>query len=91
MPIGGSNLRKMLQPFVFFDASWGQALATASGEDDQTGQLFDAGFGFQFNYMSNIHGNIQFAFPINESFSNPEIDIPDDSFKLVFDFQYSFR
>jgi len=90
MTIGGSNLRKLLQPFIFFDAAWGQALATASGEKDQTGQLFDAGFGFQFNYMSNVHGNIQFAFPINEKFSNPEIDVPDDSFKLVFDFQYSF-
>jgi len=91
MPVGGSNLRKMLQPFVFFDASWGQALTVFDGEDDQTGQLFNAGFGFQFNYMSNIHGNIQFAFPVNESFSNSEIDVPDDSFKLVFDFQYSFR
>jgi len=91
MPVGGSNLRKMLQPFIFFDASWGQALTTVSGEDDQTGQLFNAGLGFQFNYMSNIHGNIQFAFPVNESFSNSEIDVPDDSFKLVFDFQYSFR
>lgn len=89
--IGDSNLRKLLQPFVFFDAVWGQAVATIADNDDQTGQLFDAGFGFQFNYMSNIHGNIQFAFPINEKFSNSQIDVPDDSFKLVFDFQYSFR
>ena len=91
LTIGYTNLRKLIQPFVFFDAAWGQALTTVSGVDDQTGQLFDVGFGFQFNYMSNIHGNIQFAFPINERFSNPEIDIPEDSFKLVFDFQYSFR
>jgi hemolysin activation/secretion protein len=73
------------------DASWGQVLSLVEGKDDVTGQLFDAGIGFQFSYQSHFHGNFQLAFPLSEKFSTDEFDVPDDSFKLVFDFQYSFR
>jgi len=88
--IGESNLRNMLKPFVFVDAAWGQVVSLLETEDDATGQLFDAGFGFQLSYRDNIQGNLQFAFPVQEKFTSDEVDVPEDSFKLVFDFQYSF-
>ena len=91
LTIGDSNLRNILSPFIFIEASWGQVISLIPTEDDETGQLIDAGFGFQFSYTNNIHGNVQFAFPLSEEFSDIEIDTPEDSFKLVFDFQYSFR
>ncbi|RDH83865.1 MAG: hemolysin activator protein, HlyB family [endosymbiont of Galathealinum brachiosum] len=91
MKIGVSNLRNIVSPFVFMDAAWGQVISLIDTEKDKTGQLLDAGFGFQFGYTNNIHGNIQLAFPLSEKFTDTEINAPDDSFKLVFDFQYSFR
>lgn len=88
--IGRSNLRTMVRPFLFADASWGEVLSLLDGRDNSSGQLVDIGFGFQFSYLDTIKGNIQFAFPVNETFSSDDIEVPDDSFKLVFDFQYSF-
>lgn len=89
--IGESNLQKMVQPFIFFDAAYGQVISLDPAFDDDTGQLFDAGVGFQFSYLNNINGNLQFAFPLNEKFTNDEVNPPDDNYKIVFDFQYSFR
>jgi len=91
LDIGDSNLKNMLQPFLFVDASWGQVIAQFEEDPDTTGELYDAGFGFQFSYMNNISGNLQFAFPLKEKFSSPEIEVTEDSVKLVFDFQYSFN
>ncbi len=91
MQIGGEDLRKMISPFVFFDAAWGQVISLNGLDDDTTGQLYDVGLGFQFSYRNDFHGNIQFAFPLNAKFTDPEIITADDSFKLVMDFQYSFR
>jgi len=89
--IGSSNLRNILSPFVFLDASWGQALSVIDAFDDTTGQLYDAGFGFQISYQDNFHGSLQFAFPLKEKFSTSEFEAPGDSVKIVFDFQYNFR
>jgi len=91
LSIGSSNLRTMMRPFVFLDASWGEVISLVDTQDNSTGQLVDAGFGFQFSYLNNIKGNIQFAFPVKEDFTSTDIEVPDDSFKLVFDLQYNFR
>lgn len=91
LSIGSSNLRTMMRPFLFLDASWGEVISLVDTQENSTGQLMDAGFGFQFSYLNSIKGNIQFAFPVNEEFTSSDIEVPDDSFKLVFDFQYSFR
>ena len=91
LSIGSSNLRTMTRPFLFLDASWGEVISLVDTQNNSTGQLMDVGFGFQFSYLNNIKGNIQFAFPVGEDFSSTDIEVPDDSFKLVFDFQYSFR
>lgn len=89
--IGDSNLRNMARPFLFIDGSWGEVLTLFAEKDDSTAQLMDIGFGFQFSYLNNIKGNLQFAFPVKSKFSSADIYVPDDSFRLVFDFQYSFR
>jgi len=91
LQIGTSNLRNMLSPFLFLDASWGQVLSLIDSFDDNTGQLYDAGFGFQISYQNNFHGSLQFAFPLKEKFSTDEFEVPDDEVKIVFDFQYNFR
>jgi hemolysin activation/secretion protein len=91
MPVGGSNVRHIVHPFVFLDAAWGETLSLVEGQDDLTAQLFNAGFGFQFTYLSKLHGNLQFAFPVSEDFSSTDINTLDESFRLVFDFQYIFR
>ncbi len=89
--IGDSNLRDMIQPFIFVDAAWGEVIALVAGEENATGELYDAGIGFRLSYRNQLQGNIQFAFPQKDKFSSPDVVVPDDSMKLVFDFQYSFR
>lgn len=91
MKVGVSNLRNIVSTFLFMDAAWGQVLAIDDQEEATTGQLFDTGFGFQFSYANYLHGNLQFAFPLGEKFTNPEVVVTDDSLKIVFDMQYSFR
>lgn len=88
--IGDSNLRKMLKPFLFLDLAWGEVVALVDDADNETGQLIGAGFGFQFAPNNQIYANLQIAFPVEEKFSVPDITVPDDDFKLVFDLQYSF-
>lgn len=88
--IGDSNFRKMVRPFLFLDASWGEAKSLVEGDDDVTGQLYGIGMGLQFSYLNKVQGNLQFAFPVKEKFST-KVDVLKDDVKLVFDFQYSFR
>ena len=70
LSIGDSNLKHMLKPFVFIDGAWGEAVARIAEDEDSTGQIFDAGFGFQFSYLNNLQGNLLFAFPLSEEFSS---------------------
>lgn len=88
--IGGSSWKNIVHPFIFMDASWGKALSLIENTDHSTGQLIDAGFGLQFSYLNNLQGNLQLAFPIDENFSSSDINVGDDSVKMVFYFQYSF-
>ena len=90
MRIGHSNLRNIARPFVFADASWGEVLSLVDSVENGTGQLVDVGFGIQFSYLASVRGNVQLAFPVSEDFSSDDIDVPNDSVKLVMDIQYSF-
>lgn len=87
----GSNLQQILQPFVFLDIAQGETVSLLQGVDGTTGKLIGAGFGVQFSYKNQLRGNFQLAFPTEESFSSESITVPEDSSRLVFDFQYSFR
>jgi len=89
--IGESNLRNIVQPFLFVDTAWGEVLSLVDGQDNNTAKLLDGGFGFQFTYLNKVKGNLEFAFPLHENFSSPDVTAPPDNFKLVFDVQYSFR
>ena len=91
MNIGDSNLKKMTRPFVFADASWGEVISLVEDKENSTAELANIGFGFQFSYTNNIKGNLLFAFPMKEKFSSLDISVPDDNFRLIFDFQYSLR
>ncbi len=89
--IGGSNWRKILSPYLFMDVSWGEVISLVEGNSNSTGQLTDIGIGLQYSYRNHISGNLQFAFPVSESFSDDTITVPDDNVRVVFDFQYSFK
>lgn len=90
MKIGRSNLRTIARPFVFVDTSWGEVLSLIDGVKDGTGQLVDVGIGIQFSYLDEVRGNVQLAFPVSDDFSEGDIEVPNDTVKLVLDIQYSF-
>ena len=89
--IGNANLQEVMRPFLFLDASWGEIQSLVEDEDDDTGELVGAGFGLQFYYGETFQGNLQLAFPLHEKFSSADIIVPDDDYRLVFDFQYRFN
>jgi len=81
------NIHQKIQPVLFVNTAKGLQ-NNLTGAQDVEGTLIDAGFGFQFGFGTNINGNLQFAFPIHDKFSINSITVPDDSVKMVFDFQY---
>ena len=85
------NLKALLKPFLFVDYAYGkqQVLDQALDEPKIKAKLMDAGFGFKLSQGKSFSGNLLLAFPIKESFSLP--NPPEvDSYRVVFDFQYSF-
>lgn len=91
MTIGGINLKDIMRPFLFLDASWGQVKSLVDLDDDETGQLVGAGIGLQFSHGDKFQGNLQLAFPLEEKFSSVDVMVADDESRLVFDFQYRFN
>lgn len=83
------NLKNIMKPFVFADAAWGKQYSLLTTDQDVTGNLIDAGLGLQFSYSSKFQGNIEFAFPIKEKFTD-STTVGSDKVRLVVDFQYSF-
>lgn len=83
------NLAQKMQPFFFLNVSHGIQYALI-GDEDKDASLADAGLGIQYAYGSHISGNLQVAFPLEDKFSDDSISVPDDAYKLVFDFQYRF-
>jgi hemolysin activation/secretion protein len=87
--LGGLNFKNIAHPFLFLDASWGEARSLVTGEKDTTGELYGMGVGLQFSHQGKFQGNLQLAFPLKEHF-NSDIEVAKDDFRLVFDFQYGF-
>ncbi len=85
-----SNLKEMLQPFVFMDLAYGEVLPLDAKGKKSTAQLSDLGIGLQFTYQSNLKGNLQLAFPLNDNLKNTALEVPGDNFRLIFDLQYNF-
>ncbi len=85
------SLKDFTQPFLFFDASYGIKRSLRTDSADSKATLYDAGLGFRLFYLNNLQGNLQFAFPLNNDFSDIDLEAPDDSVRMVFDVQYSFR
>lgn len=89
--IGNVNLRDMLGPFVFADVAYGVAKSLTDDVNDSTAKLADVGAGVQLSY-GKFKGNILLALPVYSDFSSSELnDSVEDSPRLVFDMQYSFR
>lgn len=80
----------MIKPFVFIDSAYGKQYSVDSAIADVTSNLTDVGFGFQFTYKDNLNGNLHFAFPVQDKFSDPDIVIEDEGMRVVFDIQYKF-
>jgi len=85
------TMKDFAQPFFFADTAYGIKTSLRSDEEDSEATLIDAGIGFRIFYENQFQGNLQFAFPISNKFTDVELDEPEDSVRIVFDFQYSFR
>lgn len=99
--IAGERWEKLLQPFIFLDASYGINNAILEGEASTETHLVDAGVGIKLAFRDSFKGNLSFAFPIeaknsaleslDEDTEDASVDrTPGDGMKLYFDFQYSF-
>ena len=88
--IGERSLNEVIQPYIFVDAAYGIQKSIVAGEADIDATLADAGVGFRLNMTQSASGNIQFAFPVEKSFSASSFDTKDDGMQVVFDFQYAF-
>ncbi len=90
MPIGNSNLKRIIQPFLFADMAYGKTYSLDPTKGDSTVTLANIGFGFKFSYGGNLNSNLQFAFPVQSDFSPADLKTPDDSVKIVFEVDYRF-
>lgn len=90
IPIGKSNLKNIIQPFLFADIAYGKTYSLDITKSDSTVTLSNIGFGFKFSYGGNLNSNLQFAFPVQSDFSSADLATPDDSMKIVFEIDYRF-
>jgi hemolysin activation/secretion protein len=84
------SLKDFTQPFVFADAAYGIKHAFKVDGEDSEATLYDLGIGFRIFYLSELQGNLQFAYPISSTFTDAALATPDDSVRVVFDLQYGF-
>ena len=84
------SYKAFLKPFIFTDYAYGNQYSIDAGISNVNGQLADIGFGFQVAYKQNLSGNLLFAFPMYDKFSDPDIKIKDNTSRIIFDFQYKF-
>ena len=81
------NLQEFIKPFIFMDYATGvQNQATAV---DVKAEVANWGLGFQFSH-GQFKGNLQFAFPSHQKFSEPGAVNYEKENRIIFDFQYSF-
>jgi hemolysin activation/secretion protein len=96
---GDSSLAKVMTPFLFIDAAYGESKVTQLGSTStgHNATLIDVGLGLQFSFSNNFNGNIQFAHPIesvNTSITSSGA-IEDSASsrgdtKVLFELQYRF-
>ena len=84
------SLKDFTQPFVFADAAYGIKNAFKVDGKDSEATLYDLGIGFRIFYLSQLQGNLQFAYPISSSFTDELLATPSDNVRVVFDLQYGF-
>ena len=87
---GTKSLKDFTQPFVFADAAYGIKNAFKVDGKDSEATLYDLGIGFRIFYLSQLQGNLQFAYPISSSFTDELLATPSDNVRVVFDLQYGF-
>lgn len=87
---GETSFKDIAKPFVFADYGYGKQFSVVTISPNVTGTLADVGFGLQFAHKDIFSGNLQFAFPVLEKFSDPNITVADKGARIVFDFQYKF-
>lgn len=87
---GDKSFKEIAKPFLFFDLAYGKQYAITSNASNVTGVLADVGFGLQIANQDKFSGNLQFAFPVFDKFSDTDIEISDKNMRVVFDFQYKF-
>ncbi|MCF6324600.1 MAG: ShlB/FhaC/HecB family hemolysin secretion/activation protein [Gammaproteobacteria bacterium] len=88
--IGNVSFDNFVKPVLFVDIGVGQQYGLLAGERDVTGTLADVGFGFQFTHSDGFSGNLQFAFPVLDEFSEEGVQPEVDSMRMLFDLQYGF-
>ena len=86
---GRTRLKELVQPFLFADVAYGVKRSLLV-EKDEKATIADAGIGLRFSYINKVRGNLQFAFPVQSSFTNSDISKVEDKLRIVFDIQYSF-
>ena len=88
--IANSNLRKIIQPFVFADIAYGQAYSLIPAQSNATATLANLGFGLKFSYKGELNSTLQFAFPVKSEFSAQDLQTNDDDMKIIFEIDYRF-
>ncbi len=84
-----ANIQKLIKPFIFADYAYGKQHSIVN-EGGVTGTLADVGMGLQFSHGVGLKGNLQFAFPVESNFSEPDVVPEKESVRALFDVQYEF-
>ncbi len=96
--MGGSNLKNMIAPFIFFDAAYGESYSLS--RHDVTGEEFMAttkakltsyGVGLQFSFSQAFNAKLQIASANSESYDSPsgaELNKGEDETKVLVELQY---
>lgn len=86
----GMPLNQMLNPTLFWDASFGQQNPLPSSSASRV-TLFGWGAGLEFNHKSGVSGHLQAARGISAKFTDSELIPPEDETRFLFDVQYKFK
>ncbi len=91
---GGEKLSDMLQPYVFYEAAYGDASPPVSGEGTWLG-VTDIGLGLKFAMKNSFRASFNYAKVVNylqdtgSPDRNKEQDL-EETDRIYFDLQYSF-
>lgn len=88
--LGETNLSDVMQPYLFIDSAYGIQRSLTSSDSDIDAVLVDAGLGLRLNLSQSMSGNVQFAFPVEKSFSADSFDEKDHGMQVIFNLQYTF-